>query len=301
VRFFQSQRGHFSSQTPSTSSLKSWTISNAVGHGFGPLSTLTVSQTVGGPVTLPAGGRGIDQDGDHMIGSFEGASAVEPRTIIDFRDGQRQTVADLMQLVRVIEVGMDADGDGRPDLDPSRIYYFGQSLGGNYGTPFVAVEPDVRVGVLNVAGASVTEIFHLSPVFRNSLGSQLAARTPPLINSPGVTKIGGVNVDAPYFNENLPLRDGLPLLVRLEDGTDQEIRSPVINTVPGAMAIQEVVDNREWVTLSGEPLGYVSHLRKDPLPGLPAKSVIYQFAKGDQNNANPTATAYGSSHKKCNI
>jgi hypothetical protein len=57
------------------------------------------------------------------------------------------------------------------------------------------------------------------------------------------------------------------------------------------MAIQEVVDNREWVTLSGEPLGYVSHLRKDPLPGVPPKSVIYQFAKGDQNNPNPTMTA----------
>jgi hypothetical protein len=52
-----------------------------------------------------------------------------------------------------------------------------------------------------------------------------------------------------------------------------------------------VVDNREWVTLSGEPLGYVSHLRKDPLPGVPAKSVIYQFAKGDQTVPNPTTTA----------
>jgi hypothetical protein len=39
-------------------------------------------------------------------------------------------VVDLLQLVRVIEVGMDVDGDTVPDLDPSRIYYFGQSLGG---------------------------------------------------------------------------------------------------------------------------------------------------------------------------
>ena len=47
---------------------------NAVGHGFGPLGTLTVSQSVGGPVTFSAGGRGIDQDGDGLIASNEGLS-----------------------------------------------------------------------------------------------------------------------------------------------------------------------------------------------------------------------------------
>jgi hypothetical protein len=47
----------------------------------------------------------------------------------------------------------------------------------------------------------------------------------------------------------------------------------------------------EWVSLSGDPLGYVSHLRNDPLPGVPAKSVLFQFAKGDQTIPNPTNTA----------
>ena len=82
------------------------------------------------------------------------------------RDGHRQTVVDLMQLVRVIEVGMDVDGDTAPDLDPSRIYYFGQSLGGIYGTIFLAVEPNVHVGVPNVPGGADIEILRLSPVFR---------------------------------------------------------------------------------------------------------------------------------------
>src|SRR5262249_5258188 len=74
-------------------------------------------------------------------------------------------------------------------------------------------------------------------------------------------------------------------------GTSHEIRSPVINLVPGAMAIQEVLDNQEWVSLSGDPLGYVSHLRKDPLPGVPAKSILFQFAKGDRSVPNPSNTA----------
>src|SRR5262249_42175481 len=218
-------------------------------------------------VTFPSGGRGIDQDGDHIIGSREGFFADRPRTIIDSRDGVRQTIADCMRLARVIEVGMDVDGDGTPDLDPSRIYYFGFSQGGLNGSLFLAVEPDVRAGVLTSAGGSGPEIIRLSPNNR-PLGRSLATRVPPLLNPPGITHLDGVAVTPPYFNDNKPLRNGVPLHVRLEDGGEYDIRSPVINTVAGAMAIQEVIDNREWVGFSGDALGYVSHLRKAPLPGV---------------------------------
>jgi hypothetical protein len=264
------------------------------GGGFGPLSTLTVNRSAGdgGPVGFLAGGRGRDQNGDHMIDGGEGAYATRPQAIVHLRDTQRQMVADLMQLVRVIEVGMDVDGDGTVDLDSSRIYYFGQSFGGIYGTEFLAVEPDVRTGVVNVGGGSVIEDFRLHPSVRLvRQAASLAARVPSVINGPGVTQIDGVPVVAPYFNENLPLRDGVPHHVLLEDGTSYDIRSPVINTVPGAMAIQEVVENMEWATLSGDPLGFVRHLRREPLAGVPAKLVIFQFAKGDRQVLNPFTTA----------
>jgi Bacterial virulence factor lipase N-terminal len=39
----------------------------AVGHGFGPLSTVTVTQSGGGSIIYPWGGRGVDQDGDGDI------------------------------------------------------------------------------------------------------------------------------------------------------------------------------------------------------------------------------------------
>jgi hypothetical protein len=267
---------------------------NAVGHGWGPLGTLTVNQAGVAPVTLPAGGRGIDQDGDHGISPGEGFYAAPPYDLLfQNRDGWRQTVADLMQLVRVIEVGMDVHGDGVPDLDPSRIYYAGQSMGGFYGTLFLAVEPDVRAGVFNVAGGRWSEVSRLSTSSgtRDGLGRALAARVPPLLNAPGVTAIDGLPVSAPYFNENLPLRDGVPLTVRLADGTNAVIQAPVLNTVPGAMAIQEALDHQQWAMMTGDPLAYVPHLRKAPLAGVPAKSVIYQFDKGDQTAVNPGTTA----------
>jgi dienelactone hydrolase len=264
---------------------------NAVGHGFGPLSTLTIGQQGSAPVTLSAGGRGIDQNGDHVIDAGEGVEAVAPRRLIHDRDGLRQTVVDLMQLVRVIEVGVDVNGDGTSALDPAHIYYVGQSLGGDYGTQFIAVEPDVGTAVLNVPVADEAIRGVSSPTFRPSRGVWLAERTPSLINSPGVTEIGGVKVAGPFFNDNLPLRTGVTYGVVLEDGTRHDVPSPVLNDVPGAMAIQEVFVNAEWAMFSGDALAYIPHVRKDPLVGVPPKSIIVQFDTGDQNVPNPVSSA----------
>jgi hypothetical protein len=250
-------------------------IINAVGHGFGPLGTITVNRMVGEPVTFSAGGRGFDQNGDGVIGSDEGIHAAGLWTIIHSRDGLRQTAADLMQLVRVIEVGMDVDGDGSSDLDPTRVYYDGYSEAGFFGTLFLGVEPAVRAGALGVAGGSSVESGRLSAVSRPAFGNALAARSPSLINPDGLTEIGGVPVGPSHFNENKPLRN----------------EPPVINTVAGAMAIQEVIDKWEWAQQSGDPLAYAPHLHKAPLAGMLAKSVIFQFAKGDRTIPNPVTTA----------
>jgi hypothetical protein len=181
-----------------------------------------------------------------------------------------------MQLVRVIEVGMEVDSDGARDLDPSRIYYHGNSLGAMYGTTFVAVEPAVRVAALIVPGGMAPEHNRNAPSTRPANGRELAARTPSLLNSPGITELDGVPVGPPHSNENKPLRN----------------RPPVINTVEGAMAIQEVMEWAEWGRQSGgTPVVYAPYLRKRPLVGVPPKPVIYLFAKGDQISINPGTTA----------
>jgi len=267
---------------------------NAVGHGSGPLGTLTVRQTVGEPVTFVDGGRGIDQNGDGVIGDNEGILAISPREIIDRNDAIRQTVVDLMQLIRVIEVGIDVDSDGVGDLDPSRVSFFGNSLGGIYGTVLLAVEPSIRVGVAGAAGGATVEWMRLGAGGNRSnvAGRRfLASRTPSLINSPGITKLGGVSLAPPYFNENLPLRNGESMTIELEGGTTGVVQSPVINTAPGAMAIQEVFEHYEWVSQSGNPVAFARHLRRSPLAGVPQKSVLFLFAKGDLTVQNPTTTA----------
>ncbi len=236
---------------------------NVVGHGGGPLGTLTVNRSGGAPpVTLTAGGREIDQDGNGFFNGVEGVNAAAPQTLVSSRDGLRQTVIDLMALVRSIQAGIDVDGDGTADLDASRISYAGQSFGGIYGTIFLGVEPDVAAGVPNVPGGSVIEIARLGG-FRGLVTQSLALRVPGLLNAPG------------GFVENMPLR-GLP---------------PLVDTVPGASAIQEVLDNTEWASQSGNPVAYAEHLRLAPLAGVPAKSILLQFARGDKTVPNPTTSA----------
>jgi Bacterial virulence factor lipase N-terminal len=236
---------------------------NAVGHGFGAGSTLTVIQG-SGSVVLPAGGRGVDQNGNGVIDAFEGLFATGAQTDLAARDGVQQTVADLMQVVRAVQGGVDVDGNGSVALDASRIYYFGQSLGGIYGTVLLGIEPDIHAGVPNVPGGTFIDIARLGFTFRPLLGQFFASRVPSLIN------IGGLN-----FNDNMPLRN----------------QPPVINAVPGAIDIQTVEDEGNWLAQAGDPLAWASFIRKSPLPGQAAKQVIIQFARGDQTVPNPTATA----------
>jgi dienelactone hydrolase len=232
---------------------------NVVGHGGGALGTYTVTRTDGSSVTLPSGGRGIDQDHNGMIDSTEGVSAIGALQLVGNRDGLRQTVIDLMQLVRDLKHGVDIDGDHHDDLSSSRIYYAGQSFGGIYGVQLLGLEPDIRAGVPNVAGGSIIEVARLGG-FRILVGIALLTRTPPLYNAvpnpPFYTS----------FNENMPLRN----------------LAPVVDTVPGASAIQSLLDQTEWAQQSANPAAYA------PFIDTP---VIMQFARGDMTVPNPTTSA----------
>ncbi|MDX1571183.1 MAG: hypothetical protein R3200_11905 [Xanthomonadales bacterium] len=93
-----------------------------------------------------------------------GATAINLQNLRVIRDGFRQAAVDHAALARTIPT-MDLDGDGTPDFDGARIRFIGQSLGSLQGVQFLAVEPTVQVGVLNVTGASPIAILLTSPTF----------------------------------------------------------------------------------------------------------------------------------------
>ncbi len=236
---------------------------DVVGHGFGPRSTWNIT-TGGVTISVTAHARGTDQNGDGVIASTEGVGApIQPAAdaAVNDRDGLRQTVADVMTLVRAIGRGLDVDGDGHNDLQESGVSYYGQSFGGIYGVMLGGVDPRVPVLALNVSGGPVSEIARLSPSFRPLVAQDLALRVPSLLN-------GGFD----GFTESLPLR-GDP---------------PVTNPAPGAIAIQTVLAEETWLDRSGGPEPYAPLLRSHPAPRSPAKQVLFQNAFGDQTVPNPT-------------
>jgi hypothetical protein len=236
-----------------------------VGHGGGPESGLLVTPVSGPPLEVRVPGRGVDLDGDGTIGRTEGLTPPErgPLASLGLRDGLRQQVVDLMAFTRAVAGGLDVDGDGVPDTRGQPLYYVGQSLGGIYGTLLLAVDPRIRVGVLNVPGGSIPEIARLSPAFRPVLRETLAHRVPPLVNA-------GTD-----FQEALPLRG----------------EAPILAPGPGALAIQEYLARTEWLARRGDPLAYARHLRAAPLPGQEPKRVLLQLARGDRVVPNPTTSA----------
>jgi hypothetical protein len=235
---------------------------SVVGHGGGPESRLLVGLGDGRIQTVRVPGRGVDLDSDGRIESTEGLTPLPggPLAALGLRDGLRQQVVDLMALARAVGGGLDVDGDGVPDTGRAAISYAGHSLGGIYGTLFLAVESRVRVGALVVPGGPLPEIARLSPVFRSRVKDALARRIPPLLNLPG------------DFREDLPLRG---------DG-------PVVAPAPGALAVQEYLARVEWLGRRGDPVAYARHLRQAPLPGLERARVLVQFALGDRVVPNPT-------------
>ncbi len=235
---------------------------NAIGHGTGPKSTVQFTRTDGSVVEFPAPGRGIDLDGNGKIDDAEGCIVTFPGNPIGLRDCFRQTVVDYLQLIHGIRNGIDLDGDGRFDLDPSSISYFGQSLGAGYGAILTAVCPDINAAVLNVPPGAQTDV-RLSPTFRPLAVGIFALRQPSLLNK-------GVE-----FEDDIPLR-----------------YQPVkLRATPGSPAIQDFIERIDWLEAMSSNIVLAPHMKQATLPGQPIKRVLFQMALGDQTVANPSTTS----------
>jgi pimeloyl-ACP methyl ester carboxylesterase len=234
---------------------------NAVGHGFGPQSQVIITDPSGKMTTLTAGGRSVDLNGDGQIGPYEGCLAANP-TQVALRDCLRQTAVDLGQLVRTIQAGVDLNGDGKPDLDASKIYYVGESLGSMYGTIFSALEPAVRASVLNVGGGTVEDIVRWSESYHGLAAALLGARTPSLLN------------EGTDFNDNYVF----------------PYQGVKVNDVAGAIQIQNAFEFYEWFEAPGDPVYYAPHLADSMLPGVPFKRILFQLARLDTTMPNMATT-----------
>ncbi len=242
---------------------------NPAGHGFGPLSTTTVT-AANVATTFLSYGRGRDLDGDGLIGDglndgvgptrhVQPDSSVLPsrKTIDGLESGLVQTVVDNMALGRALVAGLDIPGIGTNLVDPSRIMYYGLSFGGIYGTMLMGTDSLFHQGLLNVPGGPIVDIARLSS-FRGNLADTLAISKPSFLN-------GGPGLNG--FTEDLPLRVDPPLVI----------------TDPGAAALQELFANTNWYDRKGSPETFAPRIRLQPDPAWASnpKNFVYQIAYGD--------------------
>jgi hypothetical protein len=87
-----------------------------------------------------------------------GAAFLEIEHIANTKDHFDQAMIDLGALARSLRGG-DWDGVFGAAVDPARIYYAGQSLGGILGATFLAFQPGIQRAVLNVPGADLVDMF----------------------------------------------------------------------------------------------------------------------------------------------
>ena len=219
-------------------------------------------------MVFDAGGRGFDQDGNGVIAGDEGSPGITPLlSSIAIRDANRQWAIDSFQLVRQIQLGIDFDGDGVPDLDASKIHVLGQSMV-SYVAPIVlAVEPAVRTGRSTPATTRRSRAARLGLNRPFVAMFELAPRKPSLINVGGA---GGFE-----FNENIPLRN-LP---------------PVTNTVPGAFAIARMFDAYRWAHSPAMRRPGPRTSASDRCPAVQPSRCCCRSPKATRTVPNPTSTA----------
>jgi hypothetical protein len=95
------------------------------------------------------------------------------------RDHFRQSSYDKLQLVRLLQRGVDVDGDGSTDLDPARLAYLGVSLGGIMGPEPLSLTDAFGAAVLVVPGGRVSGIISDSAMFSTLI---------TLLRPPGTTR-----------------------------------------------------------------------------------------------------------------
>lgn len=111
-----------------------------------------------------------------FLGIDLSSALVDP---LQLRGNFEQTVLDRLQLVELIRQDPDVTGDGVADLDIEHVGYWGISLGGMLGAPFVALSADTTAGILSVSGGRLltfatdtVQVAAFRPLIGNLVGSE---------------------------------------------------------------------------------------------------------------------------------
>jgi hypothetical protein len=184
--------------------------------------------------TAQTDGTCKDASGNTVAKIPSGLKMLNPANLFGTRDNFRQAALDLMQVVYTLRTRTVAS-DGI-SFDPTKIYYVGQSLGGIIGTLFMAAEPVVKVGVLNVPGGGLTYV---------------------------INETKTLSICKPIF-------DGLEqagVCVRA-DATNQPCKCN------DTAAFRQFIHISQWILDPGDPINHANNLIEKPLWCLAGSSIV---------------------------
>ncbi|MCB9506666.1 MAG: hypothetical protein H6697_03245 [Myxococcales bacterium] len=188
-------------------------------------------------------------DDDAMVLFDFFALSLNPLTHLPrrLRDNFRQSTWDKLQLLRLLELHPDVDGDDVPDVDLDRMAYVGESFGGIMAIELLALTDRFEAAALQLAGGRVTSI--ISDARRFQVFSLIAGggqdpsdvqRFYPVIQA--VVDPGDASTWAPHvLSDRLPEIGGAPphLLVQLVID-DDTIPDPSSDSLVRALGIPQV-------------------------------------------------------------
>lgn len=96
-----------------------------------------------------------------------GSYFINLTSLLTSRDNLRQGVADELELSHAAST--------LPNVDGGNVSFVGQSLGSIIGTMFLALDPSVQNGVINVPGGGIARLLDASPAFGPRIHAGLAA------------------------------------------------------------------------------------------------------------------------------
>ena len=240
---------------------------NVVGHGCGPLGTLTVNRTAGSPVDAPRR-RPRDRPGrqrrDRLDRGRQRGAAVDARRQ-PRRPAPDRDRPDAARAARS-RSGWTSTATATRDLDAS---------------PDLVLRPVVRRHLRHEVPRRRAERARRRP----ERPRRRDHRDRPA--QPGLPRRSSGSASSAGHRRWRTCRACSSSTRTCRCGTCRRSST----RCPGASAIQQLIEWTEWAPQAGNPVAYAPHLRADPLAGVPAKSIILQFARGDQTVPNPTTSA----------
>lgn len=266
-------------------------------HGEGPSSPFYIENTPFAPISsertfdLDLSNNSTGAAGPDGVVDTSGTYAINLTSLLTSRDNSRQAVADLFTLTKTIP-SMSVDGDGTPDLDGSRIFFVGQSLGSMVGLNFVALDPTVNTAVLSVPGGGIARLLDGSPTFGPRIRAGLAA--------------SGVVAGTPTYDSFLgaaqqAVDSSDPVNFAAFAATDRILLHEVVGIAGGTVAAGNATDQVIPNSVAGAPLSGTEPLIRalglatitgQGAPNPTGLRVVVRFIAGDHGSIlSPAASA----------